>query len=109
MLGKTLMFARHEYLKKHIIDEDGPFQRIAEWTQEDAEVVVEEMRKDLRKGVVSVFEKISSLFERQKNNKQNDSPEGQQFRRDLHLLVDEARKVLDGVVKESLERCKAHR
>jgi tRNA A37 threonylcarbamoyladenosine dehydratase len=79
------------------------------WNKEDMDKLLNEIREDLRKGVVKISESIRTVFERQKTNKTNDTLEGKQFRKDLHLLVDEARNILKGVVVESLERCKANR
>ncbi|KAF1911042.1 hypothetical protein BDU57DRAFT_108689 [Ampelomyces quisqualis] len=107
--GKTLKLARHEYLKQHIPGEEGPLRVIADFTREDAEEAVEEIRNYLRNNVIGVFRHIHNAFTGQKTRKENDSPEGQQFRKDLHMLVDKAREVMQGVVLESLERCKEHK
>jgi hypothetical protein len=107
--GKTATWARHEYLKKQIPGETGPFSYVASFTKEDADEIIKDVQKDLGKVVVGILVSIRQSFERQKTNKQNDTPEGQKFRRDLHQVVDEARKVMNGVVAESLERCKAHK
>jgi hypothetical protein len=58
---------------------------------------------------VRILETICAAFERQKTRKANDTTEGKQSRKDLHLLVNEARIVLKGEVVESLDRCKAHK
>jgi FixJ family two-component response regulator len=66
-------------------------------------------RHDLHIGVIGVFREIRNAFKGQKTRKENDTPEGQQFRKDLHTLVNKAREVMQGVVLESLEKCKAHK
>jgi FixJ family two-component response regulator len=63
----------------------------------------------LRKEVVEILKTIRAAFQRQKNEKEQDTPEGQQFRKELHGLVAEARRVLEGVVSKSLEKCKEHK
>jgi hypothetical protein len=79
------MYARHEYLKDHIPGEVGPLPCFTEWTEADAQDLIKEVKANLRTGVVRVFQKIRMSFERQKTRKENDSPQGQQFRKDLHL------------------------
>jgi hypothetical protein len=44
-----------------------------------------------------------------KKQKENDTPEGQKFRTELHQLVDESRRILGGVVQESMDMCKAYK
>lgn len=46
------------------------------------------------------------MFHQQKTNKENDSQEGKQIRKDLHLLVEEGRKIMGGIVTESLRDAK---
>jgi FixJ family two-component response regulator len=58
---------------------------------------------------MDVFKTIRAAFQRQKNRKEQDTPEGQQFRKELHELVAEARRILGGVVSKSLEKCKEHK
>lgn len=103
------MLARHKYLKENIPGEEGPFGSIAEFTKEDSEKVIEEIRNDLRKGVIGMFREIRIPFLRQKTRKENDTLEGQHFRKDLHMRVNKAREVMQGVVLKSFEKCKEHK
>jgi hypothetical protein len=64
------MYARHEYLKDHIPGEAGPLPCFTEWTEADAQDLIKEVKANLHTGIVRV---------------ENDSPQGQQFRKDLHL------------------------
>jgi mRNA-degrading endonuclease RelE of RelBE toxin-antitoxin system len=63
----------------------------------------------LREEVVTILKTICAAFQRQKNRKEHDTPEGQQFRKELHELVAEARRIIEGTMRESLERCKEHK
>jgi tRNA A37 threonylcarbamoyladenosine dehydratase len=49
------------------------------WNKEDMDKLLNEIREDLRKGVVKRSESIRTVFERQKTNKTNDILEGKQF------------------------------
>jgi hypothetical protein len=41
--------------------------------------------------------------------KDNDTPEGQKFRKHLHELADEARAVMEGPVQEALDMCRQYK
>lgn len=71
--------------------------------------LIESTCDKLRKEAVEILKIIRAAFQRQKNRKEQDTPAGQQFRKELHELVAEARRVLDGVVRQSLEKCKEHK
>ncbi|KAL1799540.1 hypothetical protein ACET3X_003577 [Alternaria dauci] len=107
--GKKLKDVRHTYLEDKIICPDGPFAAIAERVQEDVEKLMKNVCDKLRKEVVEMLKTIRVAFQRQKNRKEQDTPEGQQFRKELHELVAEARRVLEGVVSKSLEKCKEYK
>lgn len=93
----------------HIAAANGPFPAISEWACEDAEALVKTVRTKLEGEVVTMLKTIRTAFQRQKNSKENDSLEDQKFRKDLHELVDESQKILAGVVRESLEKCKEYK
>ena len=108
-LGKTITAARHAYLAEKIPGPDGPFHAIGEWTEEDAHALFKTTCQKLRKEVVDILKKIRTAFERQKHRAENDTPEVQEFRKELHELVAEARRILDVVVRKSLDQCKQHK
>ncbi|RMZ67660.1 Dynamin GTPase domain [Pyrenophora seminiperda CCB06] len=107
--GKRLVDARHAYLCDQITATNSPFLAISERASEDAKSLVETTCTKLEGEIITILQSIRTAFQRQKNNKENDSPEGQKFRKELHELVDESQKILDGVVRESLEKCKEYK
>ncbi|CAN9256685.1 unnamed protein product [Alternaria alternata] len=107
--GKKLKDVRHAYLEEKVIGLDGPFAAIAEWVEEDVKELIKNTWDKLRKEAVEMLKTIRAAFQRQKNRKEQDTPEGQQFRKELHELVDEARRILEGVVTKSLEKCKENK
>ncbi|RYN25087.1 hypothetical protein AA0117_g5211 [Alternaria alternata] len=107
--GKKLKDVRHAYLEENAIGLDGPFAAIAEGVEEDVKKLIKNTCDKLRKEVVEMLKTIRAAFQRQKNRKEQDTPEGQQFRKELHELVDEARRILEGVVTKSLEKCKENK
>ena len=106
---QKLKDVRHDYLKENIPGLDGPFSKIAEHAEKDVKRIIGSTCKELCHGVVSILEEVREAFERQKSRKENDTPEGQCFRKELHELVAEALRILKGVVTESLERCKEYK
>lgn len=107
--GQRLKDVRHAYLEENIPVPDGPFSAIGEWTEEDATNLINVTCEKLCGEVVKILKTIRAAFQRQKHRKENDTPEGQQFRKELHGLVAEASRILDGVVRESLEKCKEYK
>ncbi|KNG49840.1 gtpase domain-containing protein [Stemphylium lycopersici] len=107
--GQRLKDVRHAYLEENIPVPDGPFSAIGEWTEEDATKLINVICEKLCGEVVKILKTIRAAFQRQKHRKENDTPEGQQFRKELHGLVAEASRILDGVVRESLEKCKEYK
>lgn len=78
-------------------------------TEEDTTKLISATCEKLCKEVVKILRTIRAAFQHQKHNKEHDTPEGQHFRKELHGLVAEASRILDGVVRESLEKCKEHK
>lgn len=105
ILGMSLFETRKKYLKDTIIGPTGPFTSIAGWVCEDAEKAVEKASGQLSKDMDNMLRQVQAAFERMKHNKENDTPQGIAFRKDLDFLVAEARKVMDGVARESLDLC----
>jgi hypothetical protein len=56
-----------------------------------------------------MLQKVQTAFDRMKNRKDNDTEEGKAFRKGLHEVVDEGRRVLNGVTQESLDLCKQYK
>ncbi|KAI4698775.1 hypothetical protein J4E81_005386 [Alternaria sp. BMP 2799] len=107
--GQKLRDVRHAYLEEKIIGLNGPFPAIADEVEKDVKALIKNTCDKLRKEVVEILKTIRAAFQRQKNRKEHDTPEGRQFRQELHELVAEARRILEGVVSKSLEKCKEHK
>ncbi|KAF2130344.1 hypothetical protein P153DRAFT_375119 [Dothidotthia symphoricarpi CBS 119687] len=107
--GVTMMAARCRYLREAIPGPTGPFSEIAGWAKEDVQEAVNNFSEEFKKGVDDIFVKVQNAFERMKKRKENDSPEGKKFRTELHQLVAEAKRILEGVTRESLELCKQYK
>ncbi|KAH9864393.1 hypothetical protein J1614_010327 [Plenodomus biglobosus] len=107
--GKNAKEVRQHYLQENIPGPTGPLPWIANWTRADARKITENTRVYLQVETGKILQGIRAAFERQKYNRDNDTAAGQQFRSDLHQLVAESRRILDGVVREAFGRCKAHR
>lgn len=107
--GQKLKDVRHDYLEENILGLDGPFSKVAERTEEDVKEIINKTCAELYNGVVSILQAIRDAFEHQRHRKENDTPEGQRFRKELHDLVAEALRILKGVVSESLEKCKEYK
>jgi hypothetical protein len=101
--------ARCQYLKEAIPGPTGPFSEISGWAQDDAEKALQEASDYLADSLDGMLERVQASFERMKRNKENDTEQGKKFRADLHELVAEARRILGGVTKESLELCKQYK
>jgi hypothetical protein len=101
--------ARCAYLKEVIPGPTGPFSYISGWAEEDASKVMNEVSETLRTDVDGILLQVQNAFERMKKKKGNDTALGKSFRTQLHQLVAEARRILDGVTQESLELCKQFR
>ncbi|KAH7083176.1 hypothetical protein BKA63DRAFT_584450 [Paraphoma chrysanthemicola] len=107
--GITMFVARCAWLKDNIPGPNGPFSFISGWVEEDSSKAMREVREELKDNIDGVLGLVQNAFERMKRRKENDSEQGKKFRTDLHLLVAEARKIMDGVALESLELCKVYK
>jgi hypothetical protein len=104
------MFAsRCNYLRDAIPGPTGPFSNISGWAQEDTSKVMTEVSETLRKDIDGILEQVQTQFGRMKENKENDTAQGKKFRMELHQLVAEARRIMDGLTLESLESCKQYK
>lgn len=104
-----MMHARCAYLKKHIPGPTGPFSFLSGWIEEDSSQALDEVGGELKKNVDDILLQVKSAFSAMKKRKENDSPEGKAFRTELHQLVAEARRIMDGVGSETLELCKQYK
>ncbi|KAF3034625.1 hypothetical protein E8E12_006678 [Didymella heteroderae] len=107
--GMTMMVSRCKYLQEAIPGPTGPFNNISGWVEEDASKVVKEVEESLKKEADEVFLQIQNNFRAMKKRKENDTPEGKRFRTELHELVAEARRIMDGVGTEALDACKQYK
>jgi len=100
---------RCQYLRDVIPGPRGPFYEISGWAKEDAEEALTDVGDKLKQKLDDLLGGVQKAFERMKRKKENDTPEGQKFRRELHELVAVAREILGGVAKESLDLCKQYK
>lgn len=105
--GQTLKDARCSYLREAVRDPEGPLCQLAFWSKEDATDAIIKASSELETSLDEMLGKIQNAFDRMKDRKENDTPEGIKFRTELHQLVDESRRILEGVGNRSLELCKA--
>jgi hypothetical protein len=104
-----MKLARQQYLRAAVPGPMGAFAQIAGWAKADAEEVINRAGDELGKNLNGMLQKVQTAFDRLKNRKDNDTEEGKAFRKDLHELVDEGRRVLNSVTQESLDLCKQYK
>ncbi|KAF1833697.1 hypothetical protein BDW02DRAFT_598853 [Decorospora gaudefroyi] len=107
--GKTMKLARQQYLKDAIPGPTGPFSSLAGWAEEDAEATITKASDELKKNINNMLLNVQQAFDRMKGRKDNDTEEGKKFRKELHEMVGEARRILNGVAQESLDLCKQYK
>jgi hypothetical protein len=107
--GVTMFIARCAYLKDAIPGPTGPFSYLSGWAEEDSSKIMNSVSETLRKDVDGILLQIENAFEHMKKKKDNDTVQGRKFRTELHQLVAEARRILDGVTQESLDACKQYK
>jgi hypothetical protein len=104
------MFAsRCNFLRNAIPGPTGPFSNISGWAEEDTSKIMTKVSETLRKDIDGILLHVQTAFERMKKRKENDTAQGRKFRTELHQLVAEARRIMDGVTLESLEACKQYK
>jgi len=104
-----MKLARHQYLREAIPGPMGPFAQIASYSKADAEKAIKRASDELQKNLNEMLQNVQTDFERMKNRKDNDTEQGKAFRKQLHELVEEARRILNGVTQESLDLCKQYK
>lgn len=104
-----MMMARCSYLSEAVPGPTGPFNSISGWVEEDASKVMNEIGNSLKTEADEIFSQIQNAFNAMKKRKENDTPEGKKFRTELHELVAEARRIVDGVATEALDACKQYK
>jgi soluble cytochrome b562 len=104
-----MKLARCQYLKETVPGPSGPFSEISGWAKEDTEEAIQEAGDKLKEKLDDMLHKVQKAFEKMKRKKENDTPEGKKFRTGLHELVAEARLILSGVAKESLDLCNQYK
>ncbi|KAI0570117.1 hypothetical protein TUN199_10841, partial [Pyrenophora tritici-repentis] len=105
----TLYVARKAYLRNAIPGPNGPFPKIASRAKAHAEAVIGKVSRGLGENLDELLLAKQEVFEMMKSRKENDTPAGQKFCSDLDPIVKETRRILDGVVKESLDLCKQYK
>jgi soluble cytochrome b562 len=100
---------RCSYLKEAIPGPTGPFSEISGWAKEDAEEAINEVSDELKRSLDRMLRRVQKAVDRMKEKKENDTAEGKQFRTGLHQMVAEAKRILNGVARESLDLCKQYR
>jgi hypothetical protein len=101
--------ARCAYLKEAIPGPTGPFSLISGWAEEDSCKAINSVSETLKGEVDNILLQVQTSFERMKKNKESDTELGRKFRTELHQLVAEARRIMDGVTQDSLELCKQYK
>ena len=101
--------ARCKYLRENIPGPTGPFASISGWVEEDSSTIVNEIGNEFKAEVDRIFAQTQDAFNAMKKKKDNDTPEGRKFRTELHQLVAEARRIMDGVGSETLDLCKQYK
>ena len=101
-----MKLVRCQYLKEAIPGPTGPFTAIARESKQAADEVILQATGSLQKKLDMMLHRVQLEFERMKDRKESDTEVGRLFRKELHELVDEARRILNGVVHESLNLCK---
>ncbi|KAA8623605.1 hypothetical protein PtrSN002B_011147 [Pyrenophora tritici-repentis] len=107
--NSTLYVARKAYLRNAIPGPNGPFPKIASRAKAHAEAVIGKVSRGLGENLDELLLAKQEVFEMMKSRKENDTPAGQKFCSDLDPIVKETRRILDGVVKESLDLCKQYK
>jgi hypothetical protein len=106
--GVTMKIARCDYLKTAIPGPTGPFAVLSRRAEEGSSEIINSASEQLQTDVDDILMRVQNAFERMKKKKENDTVQGKRFRTELHQLVAEARRVMDGVTQECLEACKQY-
>jgi hypothetical protein len=104
-----MRLVRQQYLKEAIPGPMGAFAQVAGWAKNDAEEAITQAGNELTKKLGEMLQKVQHAFDLMKNRKDNDTEEGKVFRKRLHEMIDEARRILNGVTQESLDLCKQYK
>ncbi|ORY12845.1 hypothetical protein BCR34DRAFT_624118 [Clohesyomyces aquaticus] len=104
--GKTLHKCRCEIFENMVCGPNGPFRSVPDRVDAAICKAVNQNGRKLNNGILNIFGTMKKDFARMAQKKDNDSPEGKKFRAELYSLVDEAKLVLNGPVKECLELCR---
>ena len=104
-----MKIARHQYLKEAIPGPMGLFAQIAGYAKADSAKAINHACDELQKNLNRMLQNVQTDFDRMKNRKDNDTEQGKAFRKQLHELVEEARRILNGVTQESLDLCKQYK
>ena len=104
-----MKIARQQYLKETIPGPMGAFAQIAVHAKTDAEILITQAGKELEKNLNGMLRSVQRDFDSKKTRKDDDTEEGKKFRKGLHELVGEARRILNGVTQESLDLCKQYK
>ncbi|KAL6712302.1 hypothetical protein ACN47E_000179 [Coniothyrium glycines] len=107
--GITMKDARCAHLRQALTNPQGPLSDVLYWLKGDVMQAVSNASRKLGASVDEMLGKIQDHFDKMKNRKDNDTIEGKRFRTELHQLVHESRRILDGVVQQSLDLCKAYK
>ncbi|KAF1998322.1 hypothetical protein P154DRAFT_621882 [Amniculicola lignicola CBS 123094] len=104
--SKTLHKSRCEVFESHVTAADGPFHSLSSMVDSKLNQALSQSEHRLQNGVGMVFDQIRRAFDVMSQRRDNDSVEGQRFRRELHGLVEEGRKIVEGPVRRGLEACR---
>lgn len=107
--GMTMYDIRAQHLKETIPGPNGPFTKVPGMVRDDAKKAISKVSAELRTELDQMLQSVENAFERMKRKKESDTPEGRKFRTELHQLVEEAKRILNGVAQESLDLCKQYK
>ncbi|KAF2116450.1 hypothetical protein BDV96DRAFT_52664 [Lophiotrema nucula] len=107
--GKPKHLVRSETFKETVCTLDGPFHAIHEKVNTDITKTLDEERENLTKKVNSIFDKIQQDFDKVCSAPEDNTPEAKQFRELLLFMLDHAKDILDGPLKECLDLARKHK
>lgn len=100
---------RCETFENKVCAVSGIYKAIRDGIQVDSEKILANTLSNLTNSMKILFEKIQHDFDSVNKTNQDDSLEAKEFRKKLHAMIPEAKKVLAGPVKDLLEECRNFR
>jgi len=89
--------------------QNGPYRSIPDGVLKSSCQALGQNSRLLKSEISGILGRIQKQFEIMATKKNNDTAEGKQFRKQLHGLVEEAKEIFNGPVKESLDLCRHYK